>query len=340
MPQVLVPVEARVSPSAPDPSSASAAAGGPRQQWMDVTFADAPVGITHVSFFNYYCAAITISHTTMALGGIDGRLSKQAEQMGMRPAWTVVVPKLTLMADPHCEDDAQNYHELTTVHFAPGFDHRRVTRLRICCLQPSPSWREYGLRELRFYRTEASPTLPLQPTPNLTAAQREVAATMLEQIVGLAEIASDIRKTLSSARAGRASASPAAGGNDRARGKAAPGGSGPASSGGGGGAASGRINTPPRASGPDTPSRRLPPDHPSVSSLAPYVIGEWNDELRLTGMDSARPYVSKPPSEVGLGVGGGGLYGGLGGTSGTSTVLAGNAAAGLAAMTAELTLDG
>ena len=347
MTQLVVPVEARVSASSPDASSASAAGGGPRQQWMDVTFADAPVGITHMSFFNYYCAAITISHTTMALGDIDGRLSKQAEQMGMRPAWTVVVPKLTLMADPHCEDDAQSYHELTTAHFMPGFDHRRVTRLRICCLQPSPAWREYGLRELRFYRTEVAPTPPLQPTPNLTAAERDLAATVLEQIVGLGQIASEIRMTMSAASASS---------HEKAHVKPALGGSSSGSSSAGAGSRSNATAAPPRTASLSAASRRLPADHPSASPLAPYLVGEWNDELRLTGLDSARPHAAKPPPhEAGL-AGGGGLYGGGGGgpgggkssyygssaagTAGSASSTSTAAALAAMAMAAELRLDG
>jgi hypothetical protein len=156
-----------------------------------------------------------------------------------QPTWQVVVPKLTLMAAPHCEDDAQRYHELTTAHFAPDFDHRRVTRLRICCLQPSPTWREYGLRQLRFYSIEL-PIIPtLQPLPSMTATERDLAATVVDHLVDLSQISQQIRQAVASASS-----------------------------------TSNRHTTDGRAA-----SRRAAGslDH----DLAPYLIGEWNDELRL-----------------------------------------------------------
>ena len=276
--QVVTPVEARVSTSSPESSLASdssrspkhaqqigSTGGGPRQQWIDVTFVDAPVTITHLSFFNYYCAAITISHTTMAPADIDQRMTvHQSRQLGTTPPWTVVVPKLTLMADPHCEDDAQGYHELTTAHFAPGFDHRRVTRLRICCLQPSPSWREYGLRQLRFYRVEVPPTPPLLPTPSLSTAERDLASTIVDHLVGLGQVASEIRTTF---------------GGHGTTAKSESGGL--------------PVSAPSRSA----PARRSLVDHPA-STLAPYLVGEWADELRLTGLDSMRSQSAKVPSSA------------------------------------------
>jgi hypothetical protein len=68
---------------------------GPRRHLIEVAFDGAPVAVQRISFSNYYCAAITVSHTAM---------SKSELLKGPDPAsWKVVIPKLTLMADPHCE---------------------------------------------------------------------------------------------------------------------------------------------------------------------------------------------------------------------------------------------
>ena len=66
--------------------------------------------LSYVCFHNFYTSAITISHTTV-----------RTDDSGRSPHWQVVLPKLTLMADPHCEDDAQRYHEL--MHSS---QHRRL----------------------------------------------------------------------------------------------------------------------------------------------------------------------------------------------------------------------
>jgi hypothetical protein len=60
------------------------------------------------------------------------------------------------------QDDAEAYHEIKQMHFSADFDFQHTTRLRICCIQPSPNWKEYGLRQLRFYSFElpGSPAVP------------------------------------------------------------------------------------------------------------------------------------------------------------------------------------
>ena len=70
---------------------------GPRRHIIEVSFAGAPVTVQHVSFYNYYCSAITVSHTSMS------KVELQTYAKASEAAWTVVIPKLTLMADPHCE---------------------------------------------------------------------------------------------------------------------------------------------------------------------------------------------------------------------------------------------
>lgn len=269
-------IEARISSSSPDSSGAS---GGPRQQWLDVTFPNAPVMLSYVCFHNFYTSAITISHTTV-----------RTDDSGRSPHWQVVLPKLTLMADPHCEDDAQRYHELMhSSHFAADFDHRRVTRLRICCLQPSPLWREYGLRNLRFYSIDVPLAPSLQPPPSLTQAEREQASSVVELLLDMGSIASQIRSTI----AGGVAASSTTRQATRSVFDGSVNGLPTAAGGGDVGGASGSG-----ASG-----RR------SESSLSPYILGEWADEWTLKTVDGmigppapARPGTASP-SALGSGVG-------------------------------------
>ena len=162
---------------------------------------------------------------------------------GRKPSWQAAMPKLQLMAMAHCEDDAQRYHELTTAHFTKDFDNRHVTRLRICCLQPSPTWREYGLRQLRFYTVEMPSAPSLAPTPTLSAAERELAATVVDHLVELSQMTHQIRQTISTAKASRC--------------------------------------------GPGMP--RAPTRAPGERELAPYIVGEWSDELRLGRIGAPSP---------------------------------------------------
>ena len=229
-------LEARISSSSPETGEASA---GPRQQWLDITFPNAPVLLSYISFHNYYTAAITISHTVV-----------RSDDSSRAPQWQVVVPKFTLMADPHCE--------------------------------PSPLWREYGLRQLRFYSVEV-PLIPsLQPPPSLTPAEREMASGVVEQLVGLGVVASQIRSTISGGvaaantmrQATRSVFDGGGMGNSTASGSGTSSSGGAAMGSGGGGSGSG---------GSGTAGRR------AEQTLAPYIIGEWSDEWRLTGADQPAP---------------------------------------------------
>ncbi len=267
------PLEAHVASS-----WSEAPGGGPRQHLIDVTFPAAPVTVDYISFRNFYTAAITVSHTGLRAES-DPMQSLHAK--GRPPSWQVMVPRIALMADPHSEDDAQRYHELTQAcHFAKDFDHRRVTRLRICCIQPSPSWREYGLKQLRFYSLE-SPSVPtLQPPPSLNDAQRDLAATVLDQLIGLGHVASELRRIIgagASCSATKRSGLPmrgvscgVSGGGDDIGGS---------SSSSAGGVAGG--------------GRRF--EH----ALAPYLVGEWNDEYRLALVDGSALSMGNGPGAVG-----------------------------------------
>lgn len=229
-----VPLAARVT------TSPSGTGGGPRQAFIDVSFPAAPVVLHRITFTNYYTASITLSHTSTRAEG-DPLLA--AHMKGRAPTWSVALARRELMADPHYEDDAEWSHEVLSEHFEPGFDHQRVTRLRICCVQPSPSWREYGLRDLRFYTIEPPPPAAPPPPALLTQQEKDLSAAMLRHLVGLGESASLVRSTITA--------------------------------------------------GMRNPAYRCA--DPQARALAPYVIGEWDDELRPLPLDGP---INPPPDAV------------------------------------------
>ena len=102
-PTGLVPLDAVVR------SSSEAEAGVPRPQWIDVTFPQSPVQLEAFSFENYYCASISVSHTSIR--AMDDPL-RQTHTHGRAPTWVTALEKLSLMSDSQLEDDAQAYHEV------------------------------------------------------------------------------------------------------------------------------------------------------------------------------------------------------------------------------------
>merc|ERR1712012_1135908 len=59
-----------------------------------------------------------------------------------------------LMADPHYENDAQNYHLIHRSKFQTNdFDGvpSKILGLRFYLIQPSPNWTSFGLRDLMCY---------------------------------------------------------------------------------------------------------------------------------------------------------------------------------------------
>ena len=161
----------------------------PRRRMIDVTFADAQVDVHWVAFENYYTASVTVLHTN-------------SPPIDPQPRWTCALGQLRLMASAHCEDDAQDRHELHATAFADGFDATRVTRLRFCLAQPSPAWAEHGLRRLKFYTARvATPTAwaTLRPEPSLAAEEAEHADQLARGAGQLAALARQIRAALAQA---------------------------------------------------------------------------------------------------------------------------------------------
>lgn len=69
----------------------------PCAAYQDIRFASTARGLVCVQFQNFYAARVRVSQQTVDKPG----------------QWQVVLRCFDLMADPHCEGDAQDWHTLT-----------------------------------------------------------------------------------------------------------------------------------------------------------------------------------------------------------------------------------
>ncbi|KAL1510794.1 hypothetical protein AB1Y20_007080 [Prymnesium parvum] len=219
-------------------TSSDAAESSPRQHWIELTFKDGPVHLHSISFINYYTYSLSIMHS-LTRAESDPMLPAHARG---RPAqWRRVLRKHQLMASPHFEDDAQAEHVLSHDFFEADFDTSRVVRLRFVCVQPSPSWARYSLRDIRCFALRTAS--PVSRTPALSAADAEFSKLVAEQIEAMAAIARQVRHTIAEQGEEPSCTSLATG------------------------TAAGAGSTP----GMAYPAR-------AVVTLLPYPLGEWNAE--------------------------------------------------------------
>lgn len=99
-----------------------------------------PCKLRYVTFQNYYCASVQV----------------QTKQGGAR-TWEVAVEDQQLMASCFFENDAQQWHTLDTSEWSAGFDHAlEVDAIRFVLRQPCPTWRNFGLTEVKCHRLVGS----------------------------------------------------------------------------------------------------------------------------------------------------------------------------------------
>jgi len=153
------------------------------QQYIDVRFSGAPVELHCLTFTNFYTGSLTVLHSMHAVGRkaeVAPRMRSAEDDAPAAAAgnWLVLVPRYRLMADPHCEDDAQAQHELGVADFAaPG----RVVSLRLCLAQPSPLWRLHTLNSLRFYTLKPADPISLAPL-QLSPPEADRVAILAEEV--------------------------------------------------------------------------------------------------------------------------------------------------------------
>ncbi len=100
--------------------------------------------LCYITFTNYFCAFISIQ-------------AKSANDS----SYFTVVPRYTLMNDPHYSNDAQNTHTIhvgRTFRRKPIADTRTYQHIRILFFQPSPNWKNFNLQNVKFYVASPLPT--------------------------------------------------------------------------------------------------------------------------------------------------------------------------------------
>lgn len=103
-------------------------------------------------FQNYYTATITIEART----SMPPRQHGPNEEAMAESSWRTILEPRSLMAEPHLEDDAQDWHTYDTHDFGERPVLDAVRALRFHMLQPSPSWADFGVRHLQCYSFDGS----------------------------------------------------------------------------------------------------------------------------------------------------------------------------------------
>jgi len=95
-----------------------------------------PCKLRYITFQNYYCASIQV----------------QVKQSAVCD-WNVVVEDFELMDNCFFENDAQCWHTLDTSEWPPPFEaEENVHAIRFVLRQPCPTWRNFGLTELKCHQ--------------------------------------------------------------------------------------------------------------------------------------------------------------------------------------------
>jgi hypothetical protein len=104
-------------------------------------FFSPPVRLRGLAFQNYYAAAVSVH--------VRGR-APPGDPDAQSSSWHLALGPLQLMADPHFEDDAQEWHsvDLAAPQLAPPEILDSVHAMRLTYTQPSPSWADFGARHV------------------------------------------------------------------------------------------------------------------------------------------------------------------------------------------------
>ena len=107
-----------------------------------------PETIEYVTFRNYYTHAITIQF----------RAKDVSSGYSSTDPWQLCVRDFQLMPNCHCEQGAQNWVVLSKKQFLN--DPGNVIQLRMILKQPSPHWKEFGIREFQCFQKPKAKSIP------------------------------------------------------------------------------------------------------------------------------------------------------------------------------------
>ena len=111
-----------------------------------------PEMIEYIAFRNYYTHSITILFRNKDLS------SEYSDNTGTK-SWRLCVRNFQLMKNCHCAQGGQNWVILSRKHFLNN--PTNVKQLRMILKQPSPHWREFGIRDFRCFQKAEPKSIPL-----------------------------------------------------------------------------------------------------------------------------------------------------------------------------------
>jgi hypothetical protein len=161
-------------------ASSSAVASAPRpsaplrgRRVLLLSVADG-AALRALAFRNFYTHSLRVEAEIPAAAS-DGRAaSASAASPVPQTRWVTVLERRVLMHHAHFEDDAEDEHIVSLrrlSRLAPQPPPGAPLRLKLTLLQPSPLWREIGLRELRCLGRKPRP--PREAAEDAAASRSE-----------------------------------------------------------------------------------------------------------------------------------------------------------------------
>ena len=132
----------------------------------------APDMIEYITFRNYYTHSITILFRSKDLS------NDYSDDTGTK-SWRLCVRDFQLMKNCHCAQGGQNWVILNQKHFLNN--PTNVKQLRMILKQPSPHWREFGIRDFRCFQ-KAEPKSILLCTRRMGMGPQQEQDTTVEHM--------------------------------------------------------------------------------------------------------------------------------------------------------------
>ncbi|GFR73339.1 nicolin-1-like [Elysia marginata] len=106
--------------------------------------------------------------------------------------WRMVMRQYQLMPDPHAETGAQDYFVLTRQQFS--CDMSQLISLRLILQQPSPLWKDFGLEDLKLFKTSGGPRQQPLPSWFMEEGKSKPGKKELEGVPDLDSLSSNLQQ--------------------------------------------------------------------------------------------------------------------------------------------------
>ncbi|KAK3779731.1 hypothetical protein RRG08_013686 [Elysia crispata] len=153
---------------------------------IDITFPNVVnPEVGEVCFQNYYVAFFTLKAKI--------KLTEQTPREGPNDhGWRMVVRRYQLMPDPHAENGAQDCFTITRQQFS--CDLNQLISLRLILQQPSPLWKDFGLEDLKLFKTTGAPRAPPLPSWFMEEGKSKAGKKELEGVPDINSLSSNLQQ--------------------------------------------------------------------------------------------------------------------------------------------------